>query len=63
MAGGKFYEALNLLAELREPVDVFFEGVEILSRDDEGLRRNRVGLLQYLERLFLRAADLSKISF
>lgn len=59
---GDFYGAINLLAELRKPVDDFFDGVEVLSKDDEGLRKNRVGLLQCLERLFLSAADLSKIS-
>jgi len=58
----QYYEALDLLAQLRTPVDAFFEGVEILIQDNRGLRENRVGVLQHLSELFLQAADLSKFS-
>ena len=43
-------------------VDEFFEGAEILIKDDKRLRENRVGLLQHLAKLFLSVADLSKFS-
>lgn len=55
-------KALDLLATLRRPVDEFFEGVEVLTKDDQRLRENRVGMLQYISRLFLRVADFSRFS-
>jgi glycyl-tRNA synthetase beta chain len=58
-----YFDALNLMvAKLRRPVDDLFEGVEILTKDDPELRKNRVALLQGLARLFLRLADFSKFS-
>lgn len=58
----EYYEALGLMARLRKPVDEFFDGVEILVKDDQALRENRVGLLQQLAGLFLSVADLSRFS-
>jgi len=54
--------ALNLMAGLKGPVDAFFEGVEILSKESEALKNNRVALLQDLSSLFLKVADFSKFS-
>jgi glycyl-tRNA synthetase beta subunit len=51
-----------MVAKLRRPVDDLFEGVEILTKGDPELRKNRVALLQGLARLFLRLADFSKFS-
>ncbi|MCP4681446.1 MAG: glycine--tRNA ligase subunit beta [Desulfobacterales bacterium] len=56
-----YYKALNLMARFREPVDEFFDGVEVLTKD-KSLRENRVGLLQNLSRFFLKVADFSKFS-
>jgi len=56
-----YYEALNLMARLRKPVDEFFDGVEVLTKDNK-LRENRVGLLQHLSDFFLSVADFSKFS-
>ncbi len=56
-----YEEALSLMAGLAGPVDDFFEGVEILTRDAK-LRENRLGLLKHLQRLFLTFADFSKLS-
>jgi glycyl-tRNA synthetase beta chain len=53
--------ALALLAGLRKPVDEYFDGVEIMTRD-ERVRKNRIGTLQHLCRLFLMVADLSKFA-
>jgi glycyl-tRNA synthetase beta chain len=50
------------MATLRRPVDEFFEGVEVLTKDDQKLKENRVGMLQYVSRLFLRVADFSRFS-
>jgi glycyl-tRNA synthetase beta chain len=58
----KYFEALNLLVTLKEPVDAFFEGVEILTRKDEELKNNRVALLKELTQLFLSIADFSKFA-
>jgi len=57
-----YVEALNLMAGLKGPVDAFFEGVEILTKESESLKNNRVALLQELSRLFLKVADFSKFS-
>jgi glycyl-tRNA synthetase beta chain len=59
---GEYFEALNLMVRLRKPVDDLFDGVEILTKDDPQLRKNRVGMLQNLARLFLSLADFSKFS-
>ncbi len=57
-----YNDALNFMVRLRKPVDDFFDGVEVLVKDNKELRENRVGLLQHLERLFLSVADFSKFS-
>jgi glycyl-tRNA synthetase beta chain len=57
-----FLKALELLAQFREPVDEFFDGVEILTKENEKLRKNRINLLQKVADLFLSVADLSKFS-
>jgi glycyl-tRNA synthetase beta chain len=59
---GAYYEALETMAGLRKPVDLFFDGVEVLTKDDKMLKENRVGILQHVAGLFMRVADLSKFS-
>jgi glycyl-tRNA synthetase beta chain len=56
------YEALKLMATLKGPVDDFFSGVEILTKESAELKNNRVGMLQELSRLFLKVADFSKFA-
>ena len=56
------YEALKLMATLKGPVDDFFNGVEILTKESAELKNNRVGVLQELSRLFLKVADFSKFA-
>ena len=46
------------LAELREPVDAFFEKV-MVNVEDKDLRINRLSMLAKLRELFLRVADIS----
>jgi glycyl-tRNA synthetase beta chain len=58
----KYFEALNLLVTLKEPLDEFFVGVEVLTKKDEALRNNRVALLKELTQLFLSIADFSKFA-
>ncbi len=62
LEGGLFFQALERMAELRKPVDLFFDGVEVMVKDNEVLRKNRIGLLQQIEALVLLVADFSKFS-
>ncbi len=62
MEKGDYLEALNLMATLRRPVDDFFDGVEVMTKDSPELRENRVGILQHLARLFMSLADFSRFS-
>jgi len=57
-----YLEALGLMVKLRKPVDDFFDGVEVLTKDNQALRENRVGLLQQIAGLMLLIADFSKFS-
>jgi glycyl-tRNA synthetase beta chain len=57
-----YLEALSLMATIRKPVDDFFDGVEVLTRDNLSLKENRVGLLQEIAGLMLLFADFSKFS-
>lgn len=52
--------ALQQMAQLRQPVDAFFDEVMVMA-EDEGVRRNRLALLNSLRELFLRVADVSQL--
>ncbi|MDQ7091807.1 MAG: glycine--tRNA ligase subunit beta [Methylococcales bacterium] len=55
------YEAaLSRLAQLKEPVDNFFDNV-MVNCDDVSLRANRLALLNLLAQQFLQIADISKL--
>ncbi|HQQ75426.1 MAG TPA: glycine--tRNA ligase subunit beta, partial [Pseudomonadales bacterium] len=51
---------LASLANLREPVDAFFDQVMVMA-EDEKLRNNRLALLAKLQALFLQVADVSQL--
>ncbi|CAM3090839.1 glycine--tRNA ligase subunit beta [Vibrio mytili] len=57
-ATGNYQQALSKLADLREPVDAFFDNVMVMA-DDEALKKNRLTLLNNLRNLFLQIADIS----
>lgn len=57
-ATGNYQQALAQLADLREPVDAFFDNVMVMV-DDEALKKNRLTLLNKLRNLFLQIADIS----
>lgn len=57
-AEGRYQEALVELAQLREPVDNFFDKV-MVNADDPQVRINRLTLLNELRELFLHVADIS----
>jgi glycyl-tRNA synthetase beta chain len=62
MEKGKYFEALTLMAGLRSSVDEFFEGVEIMIKDNPELMKNRIAILQSVAGLFLQLADFSRFS-
>ena len=55
-----YTQALRELAQLRAPVDAFFDGV-MVNADDAALRNNRLWLLQALHTEMNRVADLSRL--
>ncbi|MGB2246071.1 MAG: glycine--tRNA ligase subunit beta [Alcanivorax sediminis] len=55
---GDYQGVLEMLAELREPVDAFFDTVMVMA-DDEAVRNNRLAILVFLRDLFLNVADIS----
>ena len=57
---GEYEKALMQLAELREPVDAFFDNVMVMD-NDEKIRNNRIALLNNLHGMFMQIADLSKL--
>jgi glycyl-tRNA synthetase beta chain len=52
--------ALSRLAQLKEPVDNFFDHV-MVNCEDLDLRANRLALLNLLSQQFLQIADISKL--
>jgi glycyl-tRNA synthetase beta chain len=56
----KYASALQRLADLRNPVDTYFDKVMVMA-DDSRLRNNRLAQLRHLRELFLDVADLSFI--
>ncbi|HYL86367.1 MAG TPA: glycine--tRNA ligase subunit beta [Candidatus Angelobacter sp.] len=58
--GGKYQEALEVIAGLRSVVDKFFDGVMVMA-DKEAVRNNRLALLAELLREFTTVADFSEI--
>jgi glycyl-tRNA synthetase beta chain len=57
---GDYESALSSLSSLRDPVDAFFDSVMVMA-DDEAIKQNRIALLSTMNKLFLRAADLSRL--
>ena len=57
---GNYEDALSQLSSLRDPVDAFFDSVMVMT-DDEVIKNNRIALLNTMNQLFLRAADLSRL--
>ncbi len=55
---GDYSAVLDELANLRQPVDNFFDNVMVNS-DDQKLRQNRLAILKALQDLFLQVADIS----
>lgn len=58
IAQGEYTGVLDKLAGLRQPVDNFFDNV-MVNAEDAKLRQNRLAILDTLQNLFLRVADIS----
>jgi glycyl-tRNA synthetase beta chain len=58
---GNYTDYLKSFAVLREPVDVFFEKVMVMT-EDTAVRRKRLNLLYELEFEMNRVADISKLA-
>lgn len=55
-----YTQAMSLLAEVRQPVDNFFDQVMVMA-EDEKVKQNRLALLNKLYSLFKRIADISRL--
>ena len=55
---GDYTAVLDKLANLRAPVDNFFDNV-MVNAEDPALRQNRLAILNTLQGLFLQVADIS----
>ena len=60
MAAEDFRAAMGAMAELRGPIDAFFESV-VVNAENEMVRRNRLNLLHRIRAICLSVADLTKI--
>ena len=58
IAKGDYTAVLDKLANLRVPVDSFFDNV-MVNAEDPALRQNRLAILHTLQGLFLQVADIS----
>lgn len=58
IAQGDYTAVLDKLANLRAPVDSFFDNV-MVNAEDPALRQNRLAILNMLQGLFLQVADIS----
>ena len=60
MKNEDFGLVMQAMAELRSPIDAFFEAVQI-NTDNEIVRRNRLNLLNRIRKICLSVADLTRI--
>jgi glycyl-tRNA synthetase beta chain len=58
---GDYEGVFTTLVSIKEKIDTFFDEVMVMV-EDEKVRRNRLTLLRYIERLYSRIADMSKIT-
>lgn len=58
MDSGVYQDILTQLAELRTPIDEFFDHVMVMDKDED-IKQNRIILLNILRNMFLQVADIS----
>ncbi|MEM9425949.1 MAG: glycine--tRNA ligase subunit beta, partial [Pseudomonadota bacterium] len=60
MASEDFQAAMTAMAQLRAPIDAFFEAVQV-NAESQILRRNRLNLLHRISEICVSVADLTRI--
>ncbi|MDQ1355463.1 MAG: glycyl-tRNA synthetase beta chain [Acidobacteriota bacterium] len=60
IVNGEYVEACSQFLEMKPVVDNFFEKV-LVNAEDEGIKQNRVGLVQRMDELLSQIADFSLI--
>jgi glycyl-tRNA synthetase beta chain len=60
-AANDYAGTLKLLAQMKQPVDTFFDDVMVMDEDPK-LRANRIALLRELHGLMNQVADISKLA-
>jgi len=58
---GQYTEAMTMLAQVKEPVDIFFDEVMVMA-DDPAVRQNRLLLLNRLHTMMNQVADISRLA-
>jgi len=56
----EYDKTLEVILRMKEPVDVFFDEVMVMT-EDAALQKNRLNLLTAISQLFLRVGDFSKM--
>ncbi|MBI3811698.1 MAG: glycine--tRNA ligase subunit beta, partial [Nitrospirae bacterium] len=56
----EYREVLKALADLRRPIDAFFDGVMVMD-EDRSVRENRLALLQGITKLFAEFGDFTRV--
>ncbi|MDW7773101.1 MAG: glycine--tRNA ligase subunit beta [Desulfobulbaceae bacterium] len=62
VAERRYDEALAAMLEMKDPVDLFFDEVMVMTEDQE-IRRNRLNLLTALGEIVLQVGDISRMHF
>lgn len=60
MEAEDFETAMEAMADLRAPIDAFFEAVQV-NADNQVVRRNRLNMLASIRKTCLQVADLTRI--
>jgi glycyl-tRNA synthetase beta chain len=61
IAGHDYHRGLQILSELKAPVDLFFDKVLVMDKDD-AVKRNRLALLGSINATFLKIADFRMLA-
>ena len=56
----EYYSALNELSRFRETVNIFFDRVLVMDKDEK-IRKNRINLVKDIMDLYLLIADFSRL--
>ena len=56
-----YYNAVKVLQELTEPINIFFDKVLIMDKNEE-IKQNRLSLLKTIQQLAVQIADFSRLS-